>query len=171
MDASDSFLGEIGLWPGGFVPKDWAECNGQLLQIKQNSALFSLLGTTYGGDGRTTFALPDLRGRVPVGANAAGGYAMGGAGGQESVTLLASNLPSHSHQIWGTDALADSEPPQDALPAKVNGTHNKYFAGKPDVAIADNSFGEAGKDQPHENRQPWLAMTYVIALKGVFPHS
>lgn len=171
MDASDSYLGEIGLWTGSFIPKGWAECNGQLLQIKQYTALFALIGNQFGGDGKNTFAVPDLRGRVPVGADAAGGYPQGATGGLESVKLTPSNLPSHSHQIWGTDALANSEPPQDAMPGKVNGTHNKYFVGKPDIAVADDSFAATGNDRPHENRQPWLAMTYVIALTGLFPHS
>lgn len=170
MDVGSAYLGEIGLWTGSFIPRNWAACNGQLLLIAHNNALFALLGTTYGGDGKTTFALPDLQGRTAVGASAGtNGYPAGTKDGQEQVTLITDNLPNHSHQIWATDALANAEPPLNAIPGTVNGTVNKYYVGAPDVVIAPNSLAPAGGGQPHDNIQPYLAMTYVICTAGLFP--
>ena len=174
----DPFLGEIRMFAGTFAPRNWAYCNGQLLPINQNQALFSLLGTTYGGDGRTTFALPDLRGRVPVhnGASAGPGLPevrLGERGGNNEVTLNTNQMPAHSHPVNGASANADSTSPTDNVPAVpfdgVNNEPNVYGTGTPDVTMAADVIGETGGTDPVDVRQPFLGIHYIIALQGVFP--
>jgi microcystin-dependent protein len=172
----EPYLGEIRLVSFNYAPKNYAFCNGQLLPIAQNQALFSLLGTTFGGNGQTTFALPDLRSRVPVGAGAlpAGStYQQGTMGGSESVTLTRGQLPTHAHPFTATLKTADSadeSAPGGQFPAKDGNT--QYASGPPNTSmgapIKDNS-AMVGGNQPHENRPPVLAMNYVIALSGVWP--
>lgn len=159
------------LFAGNFAPVGWALCNGQLLPISQNVALFSILGNTYGGDGKTTFALPDLRGRAPIHAGQGPDledYAWGQKGGVEEVTLTSSEMPSHTHAFGQT---CSSDPGSEESPA------NNYLAPiSPGVysATANAQMGGgassvAGSSQPHENRAPYLAMNYCIAITGLFP--
>jgi microcystin-dependent protein len=153
---SEPFLAEIRLFAGNFAPRGWAFCNGQLLSISQNTALFSLLGTTYGGDGRSTFALPDLRDQVPVGAGQGPGLServLGEVGGAATVTLLPAELPSHG--VPASSARATTNRATDAVPA----AGGRYAAG-PAVAVTAT---------PHNNRPPYLGLQYIIALQGVFP--
>lgn len=167
---ADPFIGEITMFGGNFAPRSWAFCDGQILAIAQNVALFSLLGTTYGGDGRTTFGLPDLRGRIPVHVgNGPGlsGRSWGQRGGQENVTLATQQLPSHQHTQRGTDSDATSADPTDGLAAKAqNVTYNS--TGSPVDMNAASSQG-AGGGQPHTNMQPYLCVNFIIALVGIFP--
>ncbi len=165
----DSFLGEIRLVPFNFAPQGWAFCAGQLLHINQNQALFSLLGTSYGGDGLTTFALPDLRGRVPVGAgqSATGtDYELGSTGGEESIKLTAAQLPAHSHRVRASTGASTTSNPSNGLPA--NG--GAYTATRNTMMGAD-MIGRSGGGRPHDNRQPYVTLNYIIALQGIFPSS
>ena len=169
---SEPFLGQIMIFAGNFPPKNWAFCDGALLPIQQNSALFSLLGTTYGGDGRVTFGLPDLRGRVPVGMGQGPGlsnYQQGQKGGQETHTLLASEMPSHTHPVT-VAAANENNSLQNRPGGNVLGAASIYdSAASADAALGGVSSGSAGGNTPHENRQPYLAVNYIIALAGIFP--
>jgi microcystin-dependent protein len=163
----DQFVGEIRLVGFTFPPSGWALCDGQLLPINQNQALFSLLGTNFGGDGKTTFALPDLRGRVPVGAGEAAtgsSYTVGSTGGQETVKLTSSQLAAHAHPIRAHGGASTTTSPVGAVPA--NG--GKY-APTQNAQMSSAMAGQTGGGQPHENRQPYLTLTYIIALTGIFP--
>ncbi len=166
---AEPFLGEIRLMSFNFPPKGWALCNGQLLPINQNQALFALLGTTYGGDGRVTFALPDLRGRSPLHAGA--GITLGERGGSDSHTLTANEMPSHTHALAASSDVANTHLPGAALPAgKPRGGINRYApAGSGDSTMHVGSLTRSGGGQPHENRQPFLTLTFAIALQGIFP--
>jgi microcystin-dependent protein len=173
----DFYLGEIRLMGFAFAPKGWMYCQGQLLPVLQNQALFSLLGTTYGGDGRTTFALPDLRGRAIMGVGAGAGLSpvsWGQQGGQEFVPLLTSQLPSHSHTFSGTiktGAVAELNAPNGGVPAK--GTALQFSPNTPTVpmnaGMVSGNLDNAGGGQPHDNRQPTLVMNYAIAITGLYP--
>ncbi|MFK7797785.1 MAG: phage tail protein [Aureispira sp.] len=168
----DPFIGEIKLFAGNFAPRAWAFCDGQLLPISQNSALFSILGTTYGGDGRTTFALPDLRGRVPLGPRQGAGlssYREGQQGGQEHVTLTTSEMPSHSHSVNAVSSTGNDASPQNNLLANTAGLDREYSNTNSDIRMSSNMVANTGGNQSHENRQPFLAINYIIALQGVFP--
>lgn len=161
----EPFLGQIMLVGFNFVPRGWASCSGQLLSIAQNSALFSLLGTQYGGNGQTTFALPDLRGRTPVHQGNGPGlsnYTPGDAGGTESVTLTTNNLPPHAHSLNGPAAEQTTDRPSGKVAPAVGGAY-----GVP--SEIPGTTGVAGNGQPVENRSPYLVMNYVIALEGIFP--
>jgi microcystin-dependent protein len=166
---SDPFLGEIRMCSFGFAPKGWALCNGQLLPINQNQALFALLGTMYGGNGQTNFALPDLRGRSPmhVGAQSTQGQ----RAGAEAVTLNVAQLPGHQHGISGTGDLANANAPGLALPAaKGRGGSNRYAAaGSSDVVMHGGSIVPSGSSQPHNNLQPYAVLSFCIAMQGIFP--
>jgi microcystin-dependent protein len=165
---SDPFLGELKLVGFGYAPKGWAFCNGQLLPINQNQALFALLGTTYGGDGRVNFALPDLRGRAPM--HAGNGVWLGESGGQEHVTLAASQLPAHTHTLSGTSDFANASVPGGALPAaKVRGGMNRYAPAGNDAVMGTSALAPSGGSQPHPNMQPFGVLNWVIALQGIFP--
>jgi microcystin-dependent protein len=164
---SEPFLGELRLVPFAFAPRGWALCAGQLLPINQNQALFSLLGTYYGGDGRTTFALPDLRGRVPLGAGEAPGgstYELGSAGGQEVVKLTTGQLPSHTHAARGWSGAAATKKPAGGVPAGGGA-----YAPSQDVKMSAAMIGRSGAGQAHDNRQPYLSLNYIIALHGIYP--
>jgi microcystin-dependent protein len=160
-----------------FAPRNWATCDGQLLAISQNAALFSLLGTYYGGDGVSTFQLPDLRSRVPMhnGSFAGSSYVIGQIGGTENVTLLQSNLPQHTHSFSGTSNSANvgSLAANGAALAQIydpTGAAGKYYA--PDATtqvLNPGSIGPAGRSQPHNNIQPYLTISWCIALYGIFP--
>jgi microcystin-dependent protein len=163
----DPFLGEIRLVAFTFAPRGWALCAGQLLPINQNQALFALLGTTYGGDGRTTFALPDLRGRVPVGAgqSATGSsYELGSNGGQETVKLTASQLPAHSHSVRASSGASTTRNPSNGV-AAAGGAYAATGNAKMSTAMITRS----GGGQAHDNRQPYVSLNYIIALQGIFP--
>jgi microcystin-dependent protein len=161
------FLGEILLISFNFPPKGWAFCNGQLLPINQNQALFSILGTTYGGNGQTTFALPDLRGRVPVHRDGQGLFVLGQHAGEEQHTVTASELPAHGHLVAGSSDTADRKDPG-AHHFGANSGRYPYGAA-PSVGMSPASVTSVGGSQPHENRSPFLVLNYVIALQGVFP--
>jgi microcystin-dependent protein len=169
---ADPFLAEIRIFPSNFAPKGWAFCNGQLLPISQNTALFSLLGTTYGGDGKSTFALPNIEGRAPMHPGQGPGLSLhdlGEAGGSETVTLLESEIPAHSHGLMSLGAPANRTNPIGNTIARVS-AGNAYVA--PPVALASmagQALAPAGGDQPHNNMQPYLTLNFCIALQGVFP--
>jgi microcystin-dependent protein len=152
-----------------YAPKGWTQCAGQLLAISQNQALFSLLGTTYGGDGRTTFALPDLRGRAALMSGQ--GIDLGQRGGEESHTLTPSEVPVHTHALQATTGPADATSPFGNLPATTAGTLTIYKQSPSsyNAPLAGGTVAPAGGSQPHDNRQPYLAMMWIIALQGIFP--
>ena len=167
---AEPFLSEIRLMSFVFAPRGWALCNGQLLPINQNQALFALLGTTYGGDGRVTFALPDLHGRSPLHVGA--GTSLGERGGEEAHTLTVGELPGHGHALSASSDVANTHLPGAALPAgKPRGGINRYAAaGSGNTALHPGSLTPApGGGQPHNNLQPYLTLTFVIALQGIFP--
>lgn len=163
---SEPFIGSIILFAGNFAPRGWAFCNGQLLAISQNTALFSILGTTYGGNGQTTFALPDLRGRVPVSSGQGPGlssYSLGQQAGEENVTLNAQQLPSHTHSQPATNGQETTNRPNGALPAR-GGVYSNESDGS-----AFHPTTAAGGGQPHDNLPPYLTLNYIIALEGIYP--
>ncbi len=173
-------LGEIRMFAGNFTPRSWLYCRGQLMSIAENSALFSIVGTIYGGDGQVTFGLPDFRSRLPVGTGQGPGlsdYQLGEMAGSENVTLLLSNLPSHNHQVTGTVTVkASSDGTTESDPTGKNlGPSNTYTstadlvdmaAGNTDVRL---STGMAGSNSPFSHIQPYLAMNYIICTEGIFP--
>jgi microcystin-dependent protein len=188
----DTFLSTILIWPPNFAPTGWALCAGQLLSISQNTALFSLLGTFYGGNGQTTFGLPDLQGRIPVGAGQGTGlspYTLGQVGGAESITLTTGNLASHTHTATPSGLSAkvpavtsvgttNQPSPSVTLAAPVDAGRNSiniYSTAAPNQTIASGSvagsvsIAPTGGGQPHENRQPYLSVNYIIALVGIYP--
>ena len=161
---SEPFLSEIRIVSFSFPPKGWAFCNGQLLPINQNQGLFSLLGTTYGGDGRTTFGLPDLRGRAPMHV---GAHVLGEKAGRESHSLVASEMPLHTHAVNAANADATTGNPANNVPAKA--TSPMYRAPTALTGLHPQSVSNVGGGQPHENMQPFLVLSFVIALQGIFP--
>ena len=161
---TEPFIGEIQVFPFGFAPRGWAQCNGQLLPINQNQALFSLLGTMYGGDGRTTFALPDLRGRVALGVGP--GYSQGQQAGEEAHTLSVSEMPAHTHGANASSAAPSTSNPAGAAWANAGASS---YAASPNAPMAGNAVAPAGGGQPHENRSPYLTLNFCIALVGIFP--
>jgi microcystin-dependent protein len=168
---SEPFVGEIRMFGFNFPPQGWAFCDGQLLSISQNAALFSLLGTTYGGDGVSNFALPDLRSRVPVSQGQGEGlssYAEGQAGGTETVTLGPAQMPAHTHAVSASSSPAASERPAGRVLAR---SPDHSYIPEPDTDTVMNAkmIGEAGNSQPHDNIQPYLVLNFCIALQGVFP--
>lgn len=168
---AEPLLGSIMLFAGNFAPRGWAFCNGQLLPISSNSALFSLLGTQYGGDGRTTFALPDLRGRAPVSPGQGPGlrsYQVGTVAGSETTTLTTVNLPSHSHTLRGSAAPGTSNTPDGNVPA-VNRDGILHYDSDASVNMSSGSISNTGGGQPFNNISPVLAIHYCIALQGIFP--
>jgi microcystin-dependent protein len=163
---ADPFLSEIKIMSFNFPPKGWAFCNGQFLPINQNQALFSLLGTTYGGNGQTTFALPDLRGRAPI--HMGSGHTLGESAGAAAVTVNIQQMPTHTHVLNGTSSNGNAQIPVGNLFAV---TPNQMYHG-PDnagVALAPETVGNIGGSQPHTNMQPYLTLNFCIALQGIFP--
>lgn len=164
----DPFLGQIQAFGFNFAPRGWALCDGQLLPIASNTALFSLLGTTYGGDGRTTFALPDLRGRTGVHMGQGPGLtdrALGSKGGEEQVVLTEGQLPAHGHSLVAAAEAADQSKPSGNQLA----SGNFYHAATNDAKLAETSIGKTGSNQPHDNMPPYLTINWCIALVGVYP--
>jgi len=169
---ADPFVAEIRIFPFNFAPKGWAWCDGQLLPLSQNTALFSLLGTTYGGNGKSNFALPDLQGRAPMHPGQGPGLSLhdlGETGGSETVTLLESEIPAHSHTLNGSRADAIERIPTGQLGASGIGGIVAYAAPGALVPLNPNALTPAGGDQPHNNLQPYLTFYFCIALQGVFP--
>jgi microcystin-dependent protein len=173
---STPYLSEIRLFSFSFAPKGWALCNGQLLPINQNQALFALLGTTYGGDGRVNFALPNLQGSVAI--HMGNGFALGQVGGENAHTLLPNEMPGHSHTTnafnigttGGTNTPSDSMQLSDTYTSQTPPQlPNLYSASTPGTSFDPNAVGAIGGDQPHENRMPFLVLSYAIALQGIFP--
>ena len=164
------YIGEIRMFGGNFAPNGWAFCNGSLLSISENETLFTLIGTTYGGDGQTTFALPDLRGRLPLhqGTGPEGQtYVIGEQAGQESVPLTLQQIPAHSHTPVGSQAEASSTNPAGNTWATT--ANNAYATAGSTVAMAPNLSNGVGAGHPHENRMPYLPISFIISLFGIFP--
>jgi microcystin-dependent protein len=166
---SDPFIGELRIFAFGHAPKGWALCRGQLLPINQNQALFSLLGTMYGGDGRVTFALPNLQGRGPMHIDDVNGFPQGAAGGEVTHTLTTSEMPSHTHVLSARPTTAPGS--RTAGPAGALWTESTKAAydATPTVAMAPGALGNAGNGQPHPNMPPYLVLSFAIALVGIFP--
>lgn len=170
---ADPFVAEIRIFPFNFAPKGWAWCDGQLMPLSQNTALFSLLGTTYGGDGKSNFALPDLQGRAPMHPGQGPGLSLhdlGETGGSETVTLLESEIPSHNHTLRGSNANGDTPFPSGNTLARY-GNFNAYqqTTNANLVSMSDSALPPAGGDQPHNNLMPYVTFYFCIALQGVFP--
>jgi microcystin-dependent protein len=173
---SDQFVAEIRIFAGNFAPKGWAFCNGQLLPISQNTALFSLLGTTYGGDGKSTFGLPNLQGSAPLQQGQGPGLTLrdlGETGGSSTVSLLQSEIPAHSHAVSGTAVAGTTGVPAPTLTWAASATGRTppplYFNGSPNASMSPGALSNAGGDLPHNNMQPFLGLTFIIALQGIFP--
>ncbi|HVR08356.1 MAG TPA: tail fiber protein [Thermoanaerobaculia bacterium] len=173
---ANPFLAEIRIFPFNFAPKGWAFCDGQILPLSQNTALFSLLGTTYGGDGKSNFALPNMQGNAPMHPGQGPGLSLhdlGETGGSDTVTLLESEMPAHSHSLTANSLnSATAQTPASNLGLAKSKTIQAYFPGSPVPAtttIADVAVAPAGGDQPHNNLQPYLTLNFCIALQGVYP--
>jgi microcystin-dependent protein len=164
---SEPFIAELRLMSFGFAPKGWAQCNGQLMPINQNQPLFSLLGTAFGGDGRVNFALPDLRGRVPVHFH--GSYIIGQQGGEERHTLTQAEMPAHIHALNATTVAANNIVPVGNMVATAAATDPLYSTFTNTTPAGPSSISPTGQSQSHENRQPYLVLNYCIALQGIFP--
>lgn len=167
---SEPFVGEIRMFAGNFAPRGWAFCDGQLLAVSQNDALFSLLGTIYGGDGRSTFGLPDLRGRIPVHAGTGPGLSprrLGAKGGAEQVTVTVNQLPSHQHPLRASSAAANQESPANNLTAQPTGA--LYSNVGPFVNLNNAAVSRVGGSRGHTNLMPFLCIHFIIALVGIYP--
>ncbi len=167
------FIGEVRLTAFSFAPTGWALCNGQILPISPNTALFSIIGTTYGGNGVSTFALPDLQGRTPLGVGQGLGLtnrSAGEAGGSETHTLSANELPVHTHLLRASSANGITDKPDGSVPARNPAGVPQYApAAAGDSDLASNAVGQAGSSQPHNNLQPYIVVNYIICLQGVYP--
>ena len=162
------YVGEIRMFAGNFAPAGWMFCEGQLLPISENETLFQLIGTTYGGDGESTFALPDLRGRIPL--HFGSGVNLAEQGGSEEVTLTVQQIASHNHAILGTAANATTTSPKSNVPATMpEVTTFAYGTDLPPVTLNPQSIGSVGGSQPHNNFQPYICINYIISLFGIFP--
>jgi microcystin-dependent protein len=162
---SDPYLGEVRMFGGNFAPVGWELCNGQLLSIAENDALYALLGTTYGGDGQTTFGVPDLRGRVPVHVSTA--FVLGQKGGAETVALVSNQLPNHSHSFVSSGGPPNTASPANAVPA-APGTEI-YSEEAPLIPYNPQKVLLAGGSLPHDNLQPYTCVSFIIATQGIFP--
>jgi microcystin-dependent protein len=162
---AEPFLGEIRIFSFSYAPQGWAMCNGQLMQINQNQALFSLLGTTFGGNGIQTFALPEMRGRVPM--HVGNGLILGQRGGEETHTITAGEMPAHTHQAKASANGPTVTPPTSNFWA-TNTTFSPYGS-TADTPMSSQAVGNSGGSQPHENRSPYLTLNCCIALQGIFP--
>ena len=160
------YVGEIRMFAGNFAPAGWQFCEGQLLPISENETLFQLIGTTYGGDGQNTFALPDLRGRLPL--HFGNGFILAESGGAEEITLTVNQIPAHSHPLMvSTDGTTTPNPGSNVLGTPQTAT--PFFAAAPNLALAPQSITQVGGSQPHTNFQPYLCVNFIISLFGIFP--
>ena len=159
------YVGEIRMFAGNFAIAGWMFCEGQLLPISEYETLFNLIGTTYGGDGESTFALPDLRGRLPM--HFGNEFILAETGGAEEITLTVQQIPSHTHQMLATNDLPTTSTPQNNLTAQA--AAKIYRAGSPTVFLNPNAVGPVGGNQPHTNFQPYLCINFIISLFGIFP--
>ncbi len=159
------FIGEIRMFGGNFAPSGWAFCNGQLMPISENDALFNLIGTTYGGDGQNTFGLPDLRGRVPV--HVGSGFILGGRAGVESVSLTVNQIPNHSHSALCVAGTGNQATPSGGVWAAS--ALDQFSPAAPNAAMSPSALANAGGSQPHDNMMPYQAVSFIISLYGVFP--
>lgn len=167
---SEPFVGEIRMFAGNFAPRGWAFCDGQLLAVSQNDALFSLLGTIYGGDGRTTFGLPDLRGRLPIHAGQGPGLSerrLGARGGAESVTLSANQLPAHSHPLQASADAATGPNADGEVLAEIGS--DRSYRDVPDTALSSDALTAVGGSRSHTNLMPFLCVHFIVALVGIYP--
>jgi len=159
------YVGEIRMFAGNFAPAGWMFCEGQLLPISENETLFNLIGTTYGGDGESTFALPDLRGRLPI--HMGNGFTLAETGGVETVTLTVSQIPAHSHPLLASTDVPTLNTPQSNVTGQA--AAKIYRSGSPSFNLAPQSIGNTGGSQPHNNFQPYLCVDFIISLFGIFP--
>lgn len=169
---SEPFVAEIRIFAGNFAPRGWAFCNGQLLPVSQNTALFSLIGTTYGGDGRSTTALPNLQGRAPMHPGRGPGLTsrrLGQRGGVETVTLTEAQMPNHNHSVMASSTRAENPSPVDANLARSERGQIYNNSATNLVNFAEQAIGSAGGSQSHNNMQPFLTLNYIIALVGLYP--
>jgi microcystin-dependent protein len=169
---ADPFIAEIRIFPFNFAPKGWAFCNGQLLPISQNTALFSLLGTTYGGDGKSNFALPDLQGQAPMFWGQGSGLSLrdqGETGGTETETLLQSEIPAHSHALMASNQPGEDPSPENRVLGRSTGASLYQTSSNPVVPLSSQAIALTGGSLPHNNMQPYLTLNFCIALQGVFP--
>jgi len=171
---ANPFVAEIRIFAGNFAPTGWALCNGQLMPINQNTALFSLLGTTYGGDGKSTFALPNLQGSAPLQQGQGPGLSLrdlGETGGEQNVTLLQTEMPAHAHGIQATTTSNQAAPVNNAWASGQKGFGSVYVPSNPPTNVQMNPFGTSisGGNLPHNNMMPYLCLTFIIALIGIFP--
>jgi microcystin-dependent protein len=161
------FIGEIKMVGFGFAPRGYALCNGQILPIAQNQALFSILGTTYGGNGQTTFALPNLQGRTPL--HVGPGFILGQVAGEQAHTLTIGEIPSHSHSAQGAPSAGAADAAGNVWGGLASGTVLPYSNAAPNVSLVASAIANSGGSQPHDNMQPYLVINFIIALQGVFP--
>jgi len=162
---SSPFIGEIRMFAGNFAPVGWAFCNGALMDIAQNDALFNLIGTTYGGDGQTTFALPDLQSRIPI--HVGPGFALGQQAGVESVTLTTNQMPAHSHVAQANSSAGTQSGPAGGVWAQS--TLGQFSSAAPTLPMAPAALGSSGGSQPHDNMMPFLVVNFILSLFGIFP--
>ena len=160
------YEGEIRMFGGNFAPAGWQFCDGSLLPISEYETLFNLIGTTYGGDGQSTFAVPDLRGRIPI--HMGNGFVLAETGGVEQVTLTVSQIPAHSHPLLATTSIASDSQPNNNVLAQTS-TYDGYQSSPPTTPMAPQSITMVGGSQPHNNMQPYLCVTFIISLFGIFP--
>lgn len=163
---SEPFIGEIKMFGGNFAPLQYAFCDGQLIEISQNDALFSLIGTTYGGDGQTTFALPDLRGRIPI--HQGPGFRIGTSAGSETVTLTEREIPAHSHSAAADSNSGSANNPQNNIVA-ATASLNAYTTNAIDNQMGDQTINSTGNSRPHDNVMPYQCVSFIIALYGIYP--
>jgi microcystin-dependent protein len=169
---SQPYVGEIRMFAGNFAPAGWMFCEGQLLPISEFDTLFNLIGTTYGGDGQSTFGLPDLRGRIPVhvGTGAGSTYTLAQTGGAETVTLNINTIPAHSHPLVASTNTAQTASVSNNVTGATNSSANQFYRqATPAQPMAPNSIGSTGGSQPHDNFQPYLCIDFIISLFGVYP--
>ena len=160
------YVGEIRIFAGNFAPAGWMFCEGQLIPISENETLFQLMGTTYGGDGQSTFGLPDLRGRIPI--HQGNGFILAETGGVESVTLTVNQIPSHSHPQVVSNSVSSQPNPGNNMPSQSTQA-TMYIQDVPDANMAPNAVSPVGGSQPHTNMQPYLCVNFIISLFGIFP--
>lgn len=165
---AEPYVGEIRMFAGNFAPVGWAFCEGQLLSISENSVLFNIIGTTYGGDGQNYFALPDLRGRIPI--HRGNGFNLADSGGAETVALTTGQLPAHSHALQGSSNVAQQGQPHGNVPGRTAGSRG-YSSANPTLDLANTAVRPIGGSQPHTNLQPYLCLNFIISLYGIYPSS